>query len=131
MKELPIDEHPPLLIIDQSMLIRIIVQKSVNAEHFYDILSKILSELFSIFVVRRRQLLKQIVYQIGRKGKKRFGTNAGNQKSEKRKTPIPRQKIKYLSNQANMLNLADFVFCDLIEVSKDQLPDNSTVHVFV
>ena len=51
------------------------------------------------------------------------------QKSEKRKTPIPRQKIKYLSNQAIMLNLADFVFCDLIDVSKDQLPDNSTVFI--
>ena len=44
----------------------------------------------------------------------------------KRETSIPRQKTKHLSNPANTLSLADFVFCDLIELCKDRLPDNST-----
>lgn len=41
----------------------------------------------------------------------------------KRETPIPRQKEKYLSNSVNKLNLADFVFNDLAEICKDQLPN--------
>ena len=34
MKELPIDEHPPLLIIDQSMLIRIICTEKCECRTF-------------------------------------------------------------------------------------------------
>ena len=51
-----------------------------------------------------------------------FSANAEKQKSKKR-APIPCYKK---SNPANKMYLADFVFCDLIEVCKDQLLDNNT-----
>lgn len=48
-------------------------------------------------------------------------------RNPERETPIPQQKVKYLSNTVNKLNLADFVFNDLVELCKDQLPNERTV----
>ena len=51
-------------------------------------------------------------------------------RNPRKETPLPRQKLKFLSNPANKLNLADFVCRDLkIELQK-QLPDNMTVFLY-
>ena len=130
VKQLPENEHPTLLVIDLMMLLRIICTDKSDCKTFGDISSNVLSAISGMNY--KYTALVGHNYQSSESIKSAERTRRGvvqmqEIRNPRKETPLPRQKLKFLSNPANKLNLADYVCRDLeIELQK-QLPDNMTV----
>ena len=130
VKQLSHDEHPTLLVIDLMMLLRMICTDKSDCKTFGDISANVLSVILGMNY--RYTALVGDNYQSTESIKSAERARRGlvqmqEIRNPKKETPIPKQKLKYLSNPANKLNLADFVFRELVTELQEQLPDNMTV----
>ena len=131
LKQLPTDENPSLLVIDLMMLLRMICTEKTDSRTFGDLSNKVLSSILGkkyayIAVVGDNY---QNIQSIKAGERARRGLVQMQEiRNPNRETPIPRQKLKFLSNPVNKLNLANFVLTDMAEKCMEMLPEDVTLY---
>lgn len=129
--DLPQIQGKTLLVIDFMMLLRMVLTDTCDCSTFGELSDKLLnivinSHSYTAVVGDSYQVDKSIkAGERARRGK----ILMQEIRNPSRDTPLPKQRIKMLSNPRNKANIADFLFQDWVDKCMDRLEDGQYLYL--